>query len=163
MVPNVTPMKKTINVRARLLSGLVAGLLAVSLPACDWDRRENTTQRENEPDSVAELDDRAHLPQAEIARERATFEGNMHQTAATFSRRMQDLKASVAKLPEGKQRDGEQMVAEMEKKLAEFKKQLAGIEKAEGKLWADYRNKLLGSSLDIKQHFARAEELLGLV
>ncbi|MBD0254463.1 MAG: hypothetical protein ICV83_01990 [Cytophagales bacterium] len=149
-------MKTTINLPARLLSALVAGLL--SLAACDWDRPENTTQRENEPDSVAELDDRAHLPEAEIARERATFEKNMHETAQAFARRMQALEASVAKLPEGKQRQGEQMVAEMEKKLAAFKEQLAGMEKAEGKLWADYRNKLLGSSLDIKQHFARAEE-----
>jgi len=45
----------------------------------------------------------------------------------------------------------------------QFNEQLAGIEKAAGMRWRDYRNTILGSSYDIKQHFARAEELVGSV
>jgi len=101
------------------------------------------------------------MEDAEVARERAQFEENMRETANAFSSQMQDLKAAVARLPAQQQERGEKMIAQMEKKLAEFKEQLADLEKAEGMRWADYRDILLGSSLDIKQYFARAEELVG--
>jgi uncharacterized protein YicC (UPF0701 family) len=158
----VTHMKKIKTIRTQLYCLCLAGLCAIFLSSCDWER-ETDTQRENKPDSLAELDDRTHLPEAEIARERATFERNMHQEAAAFSKQLQDLKAAVAKLPAQKQEEGKQMIAQMEKKLAEFNEQLAGIEKAAGMRWWDYRNTILGSSYDIKQHFARAEELVGSV
>ncbi len=87
----------------------------------------------------------------------------MHQEAAAFSRQMQELKAAVAKLPAQKQEEGKKMIAQMKKKRAQFKEQIAGIEKAEGMRWTDYRNIILGNSYDIKQHSARAEELVGSV
>ncbi len=167
LAPEISPlhgtlMKKIKTIQMQLACLCLAGLCAISLGGCDWER-ETDTQRENKPDSLGQLDDRTHLPEAEIARERATFEKNMHQEAAVFSEQLQDLKAAVAKLPTHKQEEGKKMIARMEKKLAEFKEQLAGLEKAEGKRWTDYRNTILGSSYDIKQHFARAEELVGSV
>ncbi len=88
----------------------MAGLLAVSLSACDWEREEDS-QRENEADSLGQLDDRFKIEDAEVAWERATFEENMHQTVTSYAQQVQDLKASVAELPELKQQEGKQMVA----------------------------------------------------
>ncbi len=96
------------------------------------------------------------MEDAEAARERAQFEENMHQTATTYAKQMQDLKSAAAKLP-GQQQEARRVVAGLERKLTEFEEQIAKTEKAEGMHWADYRKILPGSSPDIKGHLNRAE------
>ncbi len=150
-------MKTIKTIRTQLTCLCLAGAGAISLASCDWDRREATFQRENQADSLGQPDDRFRMEDAEAARERAQFEENMHQTATTYAKQMQDLKSAAAKLP-GQQQEARRVVAGLERKLTEFEEQIAKTEKAEGMRWADYRKILPGSSPDIKGHLNRAEE-----
>jgi hypothetical protein len=151
-------MKTVHTIRTQLACLCVAACCVVYLCACKPDRPQRDAPRENESRAPGQPGDRLATEDAQAVWERAQFEKSMRETADTFSREMQALKAAAAQLSAPEQEEGAQMVAELEEMLAGFRAQIAAMEKAEGIQWADYQKAVLGSSLEVKGHLNRAAE-----
>ncbi len=136
----------------------------LSLPACDWKDRESTAQWENPGDSLAEFDNRTMTPTEEVpAQAVREFEGKMEENSKEFAKRMSNLKETLSNAKPEEQAQMQPVIAELERKVAEFERQFDKLKKSEGLIWRDYRNIIMGSSYDIRQHFNRAEELIDRV
>lgn len=150
-------MKTRKTLRTQLAGLCLAALCAGVWPSCDRKRTQRTEQRENQPGPSG---DWFATEDAETAGERARFEQSMRETADAFESETRGLKNAIARLPSPRREEGDRLVADLEKKLAGFRVQIADMEKAEGAYWADCCKAVLGSSLDVKGHLNRAAELV---